>query len=348
MKIWYFVLILSLTLNLSAAASARPRPPQHSERVKIYLIEASAAWACLDEHSLADMEEALSRGFFEIEAMVDSYTPNHKPNRFLKDRGWGQLVWTQIVFRLIAIRNGIYDQELRFAERVALEGVARHTLNLVETSVRRLYKLLEAKDAFGFDDQIDPFAQNMFATDDATIDYKGIISDFEEHFMRRKQAVIARLESGKRPGIVDPADIPRGTRYAAIYEQHRNRLDDEDRRLDEVLLSLVRYDPHRVRELVETVQTAHSADARQDAANELKLHLLVLENVLEASEKDPAVHRMIQYYERLGYLAFNPHEGYPDIFQDLMVLLHRAKRRLDTQTQPAALRDLYAVGELIQ
>ncbi len=93
-----FVLIL---LSISTAIAAEH---ERSPRVEGYLQDANAAMEHLSNNDLAAIEQALSPGFAEIEDMVATYpapTDEHsRINTYLRERGWGQLVWTQIMVRL--------------------------------------------------------------------------------------------------------------------------------------------------------------------------------------------------------------------------------------------------------
>ncbi len=334
---------LVLGLGLAFSANAQTQKVKRVPGVGEYLYDTSVALKHLQKGDLAKMEASLDRGFLKIKSMMDSPTPETETN----EKGWGQLVWTQLMYRLQAIQDGVYDRELEFAERVALEGVAKGSLRLVERSVGRIRKLLEAKEVLGLDRQVDAFARGMFADDNSVGDYEAIIADFQERFRVRQEAVLARLESGKHPGIVDPDGLPAGSQYSA-YAKHRARLKNEDFRLDEVFNVLAQYDPERVVKLAETRKNASSPTERREATNEIKVQLLVLEDALDAAENDPAVQDLIGWYERVGYLAFDQYSAGPDDFQELMVLIHRAKAVLKDQTQPETLRALYAMGAEIQ
>ncbi len=349
MKLFFSLATTLFFLMLYANPTlAQHRTVERSPKVDNYLHEASYALEDLQERNLLKMEQSLGRGFLEIQNMVDSYTPDPRTNAYLRLRGWGQLVWTQIMHRLMAIQNGLYEDELRFAERVALDRQARASLDLVETSVQRLYKLLEAKNKFGFDVEIDAFAQDLFKNDTHDVDYKDIIAEFQSTFLERRDAVVARIESGEHPGIFDPADLPKGTRYAKLYQEHLDRLSDETCRVDEIFIRLAEFDGNRLNQLMVEAQTAPSEATREAAKNEIKVQLMVFEDALDASETDPSFSNLMQYFERSGYLAFEPWGGYPEDFHDAMVLIHQAKSKLEEQTQPDALKNMYAMGDVLQ
>ncbi|MEN8008338.1 MAG: hypothetical protein ABFS42_15085 [Candidatus Krumholzibacteriota bacterium] len=336
------ILVLSFCA-LNSAWAQRSRSPE----VEKHMIEANFAGEWLNEENLAEMEKALEPGFHSLAIMLGNYSPDQKTNHYLRERGWGQLVWTQLMYRLLAIQNGVFDQELEFAERVALESVARSSLETVETSFARIQTLLEAKEKMGLDKEIDQFAQGFFPDMDGAGAYQKIISGFRDRFHGRRDAVIARLESQEHPGIVDPSEFPSGTRYAKIYREHQKRLEGENR-LDEILNRLVQVDSHKLRKLVETAQNAPSAAEREAAKNEVKLQLILVEDSLDASENDSSLARLIECFDRWGHTAFEPYGTYPDDFQGAMFLIYEAQRNLAEQSRPENLRDLYSFADLVQ
>ncbi len=344
MKVVTATLILVLvSLCLGPALAQHSRSPE----VATHMIEANSAGEWLGEGNLAEMEKALEPGFHSLTILLDNYSPDLKTNIYLRERGWGQLVWTQIMYRLLAIQNGIFDQELEFAERVVLEGAARSSLETVETSFARIQILLQTKEKMGLDKEIDRFAQGFFPGLDGEGAYETIISDFRERFQGRRDAVIARLESEEHPGIIDPAELPSGTRYAEIYEEHQKRLGGENR-LDEILNRLAQLDSGKLLVLVETARNAPEAAEREAAKNEVKLQLILVEDSLDASENDASVARMIDYFNNWGHTAFEPNGAYPDDFQGAMFLVYAAQKKLAEQSRPENLRDLYAIADLIR
>lgn len=340
-----------VVLFLGPSAWAQETPVKRSEAVERHLVEASAAWEHLTQEDLVGMEKVLEPGYLEIEKLVASYPRNEsnqaKTNLFLHQRGWDHLIWTQMMIRLMAIDHGLYDQELEFAEKVALERVARSSLNLVERSFARMQTLLRAKRLFGLNPQVDDFAQDVFQGENTNDNYEVAVAHFQDDFLAHRDAILARLRSGHHPGIFDPAELPRGTVYAKMYEEHRDRLDGENR-LDEILKSLARYDSGRVHQLAEVAEQGSTPHIREEAANELKVRLLLLEDSLDASETDPSVNHMIQYCDYIAPLVLDPFGGvYEDDFQELVSLVFRAKRNLETQSDPEVLKDLYAMGDAL-
>lgn len=329
--------------SLLPAHAQRSRSPE----VEKFMIEANEAGRWLDEGNLAEMETALEPGFHSLTIMLSNYTPDPKTNNYLRERGWGQLVWTQTMYRLLAIRNGVFDQELEFAERVALESVALSSLEAVDISFARIQTLLDAKEKMGLDREIDQFAAGFFPEMEGEGAYEAIISDFRDRFQGRRDVVIARLESEEHPGIVDPADLPLGTRYAEIYQEHQRRLGGENR-LDEILNQLVQADTRQLRQLVEAAHNAPSEEEREDARNEVKLKLLLVEDSLDASENDASMARLIDYYNRLGHTAFDTGTANSDDFQGVMVQVYAAKQMLAEQSRPENLRHLYAIADQVQ
>jgi|GEM_PF-6562337 len=345
MKLATFSLCLfSLVLACLPALAQPARSPE----VEKHMVEAHQAGVWLSEGNLAEMETALEPGFHELAILLGNYHPDQKTNNYLKDRGWGQLVWTQIMYRLMAIRNGVFDEELDFAERVALEGVALSSLETVEQSFDRLQILLETKVKLGLDREIDQFAQGFFPELEGENAYRTIITGFQVRFLERRDAVIARLESGEHPGIVDPAELPEGTRFQAVYLDHQERLEGENR-LDEILNRLAEVDPRQMQALVETAIHDPDQAERENARNEIKLQLILVEDSLDASENDPSVARAIAQLNHWGLAAFDPPPPvYPDDFRNAMVLVYTARRNLVEQTRPDNLRDLYAIADLVR
>lgn len=329
------VLVILTTASLSASAAETGR----SDRVERYLRDAGAAMEQLAAGDLAAMEAALEPGFAEIEAMLATYPRNEsssaRTNAYLRERGWGHLVWTQIMVRLMAIRDGAYEHELAFAERVPLERVARASLATLDQSSSRIEVLMRAKDRFGFGAEVDAFARGLFPEGDT--DYRVLVADHRAVFQQRRGDVVARLESGRRPPIVDPASLPSGTRYAAAWETHQERLNSDETRLDEILVQLASYDPVRVERLVAT--GGESLDAA-------RVELLLFEDALCASEADPVVHRMIDLYEEKGAAAFEAHASTDVDFRDTMKLLDAAQRVLDDHADPQSLRGFYELADL--
>ncbi len=329
------------------AQAGAPRPVGKSPQVEEYLVQASRAGRWLQEGDIAQMEAELKAGFNEIALMMESYHPDGKTNNYLRQRGWGQLVWTQMMYRLLAIRDGLFDEELEFAERVALESVSSESLRSVEVAFARIQILMSAKEKLNLNQEIDQFAQGIFGGDANGTSYTALVDDFQARFTVRQAAVVARLASGQHRGIVDPAELPDGTSYAQIYREHQERLQGENR-LDEIFGRLAEVDPERLGRLAEVAQNAPTAVERDAARNEVKLQLLLVEDSLAASENDPSVARMMKYYERWGHLAFEATAGYPDDFQEAMFLVHAAKSNWEEQTRTDNLRDLYTIADLVR
>lgn len=334
-----FCLLALVTASLVHAET--PRSPQ----VERYMREANYAGAFLDSGDVARMEQTLEPGYNEISLMIEAYRPSAETNNYLRRRGWGHLVWTQLMYRLLAIQNGVYDRELEFAERVAMEAAARGSLRVVETSLGRIATLLKAKEEFGLSEDIDQFAQSLLG--DAATSYQEVFESYQMRFADRKKTVLARLALGRHPGIIDPADIPAGTVYAERCAAHRDRLQGENR-VDEILNRLAEYDAGRVGELVDTVAAAKTATEKDAAVNELRVQLLFLEDSLAASESDPHIRELLATYEDLGYVAFSPLEGCSEEFRDVMLLVRSARHILHEQSDPVALRGLYALSETVR
>lgn len=331
---------LVLTLAAPAADAQTDRAPQ----VAKHMVAARDAGEFLNDGDLAGMEDALAGGFRELELLLDSYQPDAKTNTYLRKRGWGHLVWTQLMYRLLAVRDGLCDQELVFAERVALERVAAASLATVETTVARLDFLLRAKSILDLDRDIDRFAEGLLAESVSAPDYQALLASFSERFVRRQAAVVARLESGRHEGIVDPAALPAGTRYAREYQQHKARLESADR-LDEILTRLAAADPSGIQRLAATARTAAQPAARAAARNELILQLLLVETSLDASEHDASLADMFEYFDSWGHMAFQSCGASPDDFQEAMALVYQARRQLDRHLGADELRDLYTLAD---
>jgi hypothetical protein len=338
------VALILHTTNTFAAEHER------SPRVEQYLQDANTAMEHLANSDLAAVEQVLTPGFEEIEDMVETYVfssdKHSRINTYLRERGWGQLVWTQIMVRLLAVRNGVCDRELEFAARVAMERIARESLDTVETSMARVNVLLEAKALFGFSDEVDAFAQGLFPDSDETKGYQVLLSDYQDRFTAHRKTVIARLESGRIPGVVDPSVLPSGTRFAETYEHHHERLQSEDTRLDEIFTRLAEYDHDQVAHLVAISDAVASTDERNAVLNQARMELLLFEDALGASESDPVVQHMLDVCERQesNVLAQQAH-GDVD-FQDAMILINSAQQTLGDQANAGALRNFYALGDL--
>lgn len=342
------ILLAALLLVLSSlSAGTAAAETGRAKKVELYLMEAETAgrWLTPESEDLARLEAALAGGFDEIEAMTATYLPDARTNAFLARRGWGQLVWTQLMYRLLAIQNGIYDRELDFAAEVALEGPARGALQTVETSVARIGVLLQAKEKFGLNEQIDAFAQSLFQAEGTG--YRDVVAAFDARFRERKVAVLARLESGRHPGIVDPAALPAGTLFAATLQEHRQRMAGENR-TDEVFRQLADFDAGRVNELAVAAAAEATPEARRTAANEARVELLVLEDVLDASETDATVQELLALFETQGFRAFSPYDASDADFRDTMILVEEARRKLQATLSPAALRELYELGKQVR
>jgi len=331
----------------SISSATAQTPIKKSPQVVKYLLQANHAGNWLASGDLAQMEAALEPGFQEIALMMGSYHPDEKTNTYLRQRGWGQLVWTQMMYRLLAIRDGVYDKELDFAERVALESVADASLQTVETSFARIQFLLTVKEKMGLDQEIDQFAQMVFASEDPDARYMVLVENFQTRFLQQQVIVKARLASGQHRGIVDPSELPAGTHYAQVYREHQERLANENR-LTEIFSRLAELDADEMFRLAEVAQNAPTEQERDDARNEVKLQLLLVENSLDALEHDPAAADLVDYYDRIGYLAFEPNVTYPGDFEEVMSLVHAAKANIVEQTQPEHLRDLYAIADLVR
>ncbi len=339
--------ILTGVLIFFCATGWTEAQAQKSPQVEEYLVQASRAGRWLQEGDIAQMEAELEAGFNEIAQMMESYHPDGKTNNYLRQRGWGQLVWTQMMYRLLAIRDGLFDEELEFAERVALESVSSESLRSVEVAFARIQILMSAKEKLNLNQEIDLFAQGIFGGDASGTSYTALVDDFQARFSVRQAAVVARLASGQHRGIFDPAELPVGTSYAQIYQEHQERLQSENR-LDEIFHRLAGLDPAHLEHLADMAQNAPTAVEREAARNEVKLQLLLVEDTLAASEGDPSVARMMKFYDRWGHLAFESYSGTPDDFQEAMSLVHAAKSKWDEQLQPDNLRDLYAIADQVR
>ncbi len=320
---------------------------QKSPQVEEYLVQASRAGRWLQEGDIAQMESELEAGFNEIALMMDSYRPDGKTNSYLRQRGWGQLIWTQMMYRLLAIRDGLFDEELEFAERVALESVSSESLRSVEVAFARIQILMAAKEKMNLNQEIDQFAQGIFGSEASGTSYRALVDDFQARFSVRQAAVVARLASGQHRGIFDPSELPVGTSYAQVYQDYQERMQSENR-LDEIFNRLAGMDPARIEHLADVAQNAPTAVEREAARNEVKLQLLLVESTLAASDSDPSVARMMNFYDRWGHLAFDSYPGTPDDFQETMSLVHAAKNKWDEQLQLENLRDLYAIADQVR
>ena len=342
-------MILAVMISLICLSLTAQAQTIDSKKVEVYLMEAEAAgqWLAEGGENLARMEAALEPGFLEIKAMVASYKPDARTNAFLVKRGWGHLVWTQLMYRLLAIRNGVYERELDFAERVALESMSRDALATVDQSVDRIFTLLEAKEKFGLSKELDGFAQGLFMDGESGTDYQTVVTDFRDQFQDRRAVVIVRLESGSQPRIIDPASLPLGTTYAADYQHQQQRLRG-DNRLDEVFGRLAGYDAERIYEIVGALEISDSPAERENLLNQARVELLMFEEVLVATERDPSVQAMLTLYKEQSHQAFNPFGGCDADFRSVMVMVHVAKWKLESHANPKALRELYQTAELVR
>jgi hypothetical protein len=339
-------ILIGFMLVLLPAARTSAQPAS-SPQVAEYLVQANLAGEWLDQGDLARMEAALEPGFNEIIEMMESYHPDARTNTYLRKRGWGQLVWTQMMYRLLAIRGGLFDREMEFAEKVALESVAEAALQTVELSFSRIQALMGAMEKMSLDKEIDQFAAGLFEGGNAGSDYRSLVCAFRTRFVLRQSAVMARIATERHPGIIDPGELPMGTAVAQAYLKHVERMKSESR-LDEILNSLAESDPNPIRELADVAQNSPSAADRAAAGNEAKLRLLVTESSLNASEHDAEMADMLEYFERVGYLAYEPGGAYTDDVRSVMVLVYAAKRKLAAQTQPEKIRELYAIADMVK
>jgi len=327
----------------SVVLAQNPQSPQ----VQTYLQQASQAGERLEAGDLAGVEKILEPGFNEIALMMSTYRPDERTNAYLRQRGWGHLVWTQLMFRLLAIRDGLYDHELEFAECVAVEEVAEASLQTVQISHTRLQILLAAIDKMDLGEEINRFAQAIFEGDDNPADYRALVTDFEARFTTRRKAVMVRLATGIHRAIVDPAALPHGTQYAQAYEEHRQRMAGENR-IDEVLNRMAATDADEIQRLADVIQSTDDPVERDTARNELKLQLILMEDSLDAFTHDASVADIVRYVDRMGALGYLPYTAYPDDIQSVMALVHTARRKVKQQSRPENLRGLYTVAELVR
>ncbi|MCB1183940.1 hypothetical protein KDM41_10935 [bacterium] len=329
---------------LLGATTGWAAPPERAPQVGKHMRAAHQAGEDLARGDLAAMEASLDAGYRELALMLESYHPDPQTNAYLRRRGWDQLVWTQLMYRLLAVRDGLCDDELVFAERVALDRVAATSLATVETTVARIDFLLEARTRMGLEAEIDSFAEGLLAESVSSPDYRELLASFHQRFDRRRAAVMARIASGEHEGIVDPAALPAGTRQAQVYQEHKRRLEGEGR-LDEILTRLAEADPSEIQRLAVTARTADTAAGRDAARNELVLQLLLVETSLDASEHDASLADMFEYFDSWGHTAFESCGARPDDFQDAMSLIYTARRQLARHFGPDDLRSLYSLAE---
>lgn len=332
---------LFLLILANSAFSQVPQSPQ----VQSYLQQASQAAGPLEAGDLAGIEAALEPGFNEISLMMSTYHPDDRTNTYLRQRGWAHLVWTQLMYRLLAIRDGIYDRELEFAERVAVEDVAKASLQTVQLSHTRLQVLLAAIDKMELGEDIEQFAHAIFDGEDAT-PYQAMVTDFESRFSLRRKAVQVRLATGIHRGIVDPAELPDGTEYARAYEEHRQRLAGENR-IAEVLNCMATADEQEIERLADVALTASDPTERDAARNELKLQLILVEDSMDAFDNDRNVAAMVQYVDNIDTFGYAS-TAYPDDVQTVKNLVTTARRKMQRQSQPEYLRGLYTIAESVR
>ncbi len=339
LKALFFVGLMFVILapNVQAQSSQSPQ-------VQTFLQQASLAGELLEAGNLAGVEDALEPGFNEIALMMSTYHSDDRTNTYLRQRGWGHLVWTQLMFRLMAIHDGVYDHELQFAERVSVQEVAESSLQTVQLSYTRLEIIMATIDKMDLGADIDRFAQTMF---DSGTDYRAMVADFEMRFAVRRKAVMVRLATGIHRRFVDPADLPHGTEYAQAYEEHRRRLAG-DNRIDEVLSLMAATDAGEIQRLAHVVRSTDDPAERASARNELKLQLLLVEDSLDAFENDDTVADMVRYVDRIDVLGYMPYVAYPDDIQTVMTLVYTAQRKMRQQSQPENLRSLYTLAELVR
>lgn len=210
----------------------------------------------------------------------------------------------------------------------------------------RIDVLLEAKDMFGLSDEIDAFAQGLFPDVDGGPGYQAILSDYQDRFIGRRETVIARLESGRHPRVVDPSVLAEGTPHAETYARRHERLQAEASRLDEVFTRLAEYDQEQVAQLVVVGAEAASPAERDDVLDQARVEMLLFEEALDASDTDPAVQRMLAVYDQQEPDAVFMHAHGDVDFLDAMSLVGSARRALDDQASAASLREFHAMGDM--
>lgn len=338
-----FVGCLLFLVVASVASGQTLKAPQ----VQTYLQQASQAAGPLEAGDLAGIEAALEPGFNEISLMMSTYHPDDRTNIYLRHRGWGHLVWTQLMYRLLAIRDGVYDHELEFAESVPVQEVAEASLQIVQVSNTRLEIIMSIIDKLGLNSEIERFAQAVFADEAGTGDYQAMVAAFEARYASRRKAVLVRLATGIHRNIVDPAALPDGTEYARAYARHRQRLLGENR-IDELLNCMAATDEAEIQRLATLVTSSDNPTEQAAARNELRLQLILVEDSLDAFEQDHAVAAMVHYVDDISRLGYIPGVAYPDDVQAVMTLVYTARQKMRQQSQPENLRGLYTIAELVR
>jgi hypothetical protein len=342
MKMRPLLVVVIICVSILAAIPTQAGP-QTSQQVKLFMAQAEKAGKLLEEGAgLGSIEAALEPGYTRITNMVATYRPVPKTNTYLRKRGWGNLVFTQIMYRLMALDWGIYDKELALAEDIALGSAAREALQTVQTSLDRLSDLLQAGEILGFAEDIDRNAHTVVPY------YADVMAEFEQEFLSRKELILARLEAGERPRVVDPESLPPTSTHALYYAYHQERLQGENR-LDEILDCLDRYDGECLEQLVARLDSLEPSPSRDFLLRNAELELILFENALTESERDPAVQNVLQLYDREGAeILVDPYGGYDPDLQDLMELITSVREKLHTYSDLDALRVFYTLGEMVR
>lgn len=317
--------------------------PQTSQQVKLFMAQAEKAGKLLEDGAgLANIEAVLEPGCIRIADMVATYRPVPKTNAYLRKRGWGNLIFTQIMYRLMALDWGVYERELKLAENVALGGAAREALETMQTSLDRLSTLLEAGEIFGFYEDIHRNANTVVPY------YTGVIAEFEQEFLSRRKAVLARLDAGEKPGVVDPESLPPMSTHSLYYAHHQERLQGENR-LDEILDCLARYDGECIGRFVTRLDSLEPSPHRDFLLRNVEVELLLFEDALAESEGDSAVQDMLQLYDREGsQILVDPYGGYDHDLHELMMLMKLVREKLNTYGNLDALRVFHTLGDAVR
>ncbi len=330
--------ILSSATVLIAPARAQSASPRTRANV---LVDDTAANHCLQTRDLAGLERSLTAAQARFDALhpAEFTSPQNQQSmlRSLREDLWPHLLWALFNYRLRALEAGLYRDTLDLAGRIAPPDAARETLRLVHDSYDHLSCLLPLVERPGCFDVFDPPAQSILP------DYPDAIVAFGASLTQQEPLLLARIERGERPQVVDPATFAADPSVASRYEE----LQDEfagDQRWAPILGTIVSYDPQTVQDLVVYADTTAQRPDAEFLLNAAAARLLAFEDALVAAQTDSSVRLLFSLFDQRAHWYTSPLAGGLSAERDAFALVARVRERMAAMD----LRAFYATGDRVR
>jgi len=329
------VILFITSLTVQAEAQQYTFVEPNPDVVQALAAAVQAYETMLDRDNLIALEEGLTTGIELIQSqfMGGEYAP--ATQRYLEKRGWRNLVWHQIFYRLRAFQSHFYEAELAFADDVYYADEAHKALTNLETSLARLEYLFQVGKSLGAENDIDNIAQTIVP------DYRETIAEFRGELARRGELVLARLDQVEIKGSLDPVLLADDALLTERYEVLHARLQGKNL-INSILDRLVTFDPDMFDRLLEVADTAKTRPSAEFLLNISTLQAITLEEALvDAQLNWAALQESFDWAHEQSHVL-NPQAGCEVGERDLVQSCFETEDRMTCFTDPYFLRDFYA------